>query len=450
MKKNSIKNTRINSEVQRELSRIIAREIKDPRISPMTSVVSAEVTADLKLCKVYISVLGDKKARDDTMEGLKSAVGFIRRELAHTVNLRLTPEIKFIEDQSIEHGVNMTKEIEAVSAADRASEAEREAKEISDVSARILSLLDSSRTVMIAGHIRPDGDCIGSCVGLYNYICDNYPDTEADVRLEEVPETYSLVPGTGEILTRYDDNKVYDLFIALDASDEERLGEAAGYFETAGHRVCIDHHISNPLYADDNLVVPSASSTSEILTDLMDADKISYDAAFALYTGIVSDTGVFKYSCTSRHTMDAAGLLMEKGIPYTDIIDNIYYRKTYLQNRLLGWCLMNSSLEADGLVITCIVNREITDELGAGHDDLEGVIDQMRVTEGVEAAVLASDVSGSGEYKFSLRSNHTVDVSKIAGYFGGGGHVRAAGFTGGSDAAADMAKVIDLIREQAG
>ena len=110
MRKNSIKNTRINSEVQRELSSIISRELKDPRIHPMTTVVSVEVTPDLKYCKAYISVLGN----EDTIQGLKSAVGFVRTQLAKRINLRNTPEITFILDQSIEYGVHMTRLIDEV------------------------------------------------------------------------------------------------------------------------------------------------------------------------------------------------------------------------------------------------------------------------------------------------------------------------------------------------
>ena len=114
MRKNSIKNTRINMEVQRELSQIIRSEIKDPRIHPLTSVVAVEVTPDLKYCKAYISVLGDEEAGKATIEGLRSAASFVRRELAHRVNLRNTPEIKFILDQSIEYGVSMSKLIDEV------------------------------------------------------------------------------------------------------------------------------------------------------------------------------------------------------------------------------------------------------------------------------------------------------------------------------------------------
>ncbi len=120
MRKNSKKHSRINEEVLKELSVIIQKEIKDPRISPMTSVVSVEVAPDLKTCKAWISVLGDEKEAQDTIAGLRNAEGYIRRELAHTVNLRNTPEILFILDQSIEYGVNMTRKIDEVIEADRA------------------------------------------------------------------------------------------------------------------------------------------------------------------------------------------------------------------------------------------------------------------------------------------------------------------------------------------
>lgn len=114
MRKNSIKNTRINGEVQKELSNIIRGEIKDPRINPMTSVVSVDVAPDLKHCKVYISVLGDIESQKDTIKGLRSAEGYIRTRLAKTINLRNTPELTFVLDQSIEYGVNMSRLIDSV------------------------------------------------------------------------------------------------------------------------------------------------------------------------------------------------------------------------------------------------------------------------------------------------------------------------------------------------
>ena len=116
MRKNSIKNIRINQEVQKELSNLIRMEVKDPRVSPMTTVVNVEVAPDLKTAKVYISVLGDEKAQDDTIKGLKSAAPYLRSQLAHNMNMRNTPELRFIADQSIEYGVNMSHLIDEITA----------------------------------------------------------------------------------------------------------------------------------------------------------------------------------------------------------------------------------------------------------------------------------------------------------------------------------------------
>ena len=130
MRKNSIKNTRINGEVQKELSTIIRNEIKDPRIHPMTSVMAVEVAPDLKTCKAYISVLGEKEAKEATIKGLKSAEGYIRRQLARNLNLRNTPEIRFILDESIEYGVDMSKLIDDVTKKDNSHRQAEEQEEI--------------------------------------------------------------------------------------------------------------------------------------------------------------------------------------------------------------------------------------------------------------------------------------------------------------------------------
>ena len=133
MRKNSVKNTRINGEVQRVLAQIIRGEIKDPRIAPMTSVVAVEVAPDLKTCKAWISVLGDEKAQTDTLAGLQSAEGYIRGQIARTINLRNTPQIHFIMDQSIAYGVNMSKRIEEVVASDRkAAESDKRSNDVDD------------------------------------------------------------------------------------------------------------------------------------------------------------------------------------------------------------------------------------------------------------------------------------------------------------------------------
>ena len=198
-------------------------------------------------------------------------------------------------------------------------------------------ILKDKRRVALGGHVRPDGDCVGSCMGLYLYLKEQFPHIHTDVCLEEVPEAYRMISGTEEVKTQIPESiEPYDLFICLDCGDTKRLGFAEPLFEAAAETLCIDHHISNEAFADHNYIVPDASSTSELVFRLIDKEKISKEAAEALYMGIVHDTGVFQYSCTSPETMEIAAELMRKGINGSEIIDKTYYEKTYIQNQILG------------------------------------------------------------------------------------------------------------------
>lgn len=294
---------------------------------------------------------------------------------------------------------------------------------------KIATELENSTSVAIAGHIRPDGDCVGSCMGMYLYIKENYPQIrDVTVYLEPVGGSYDMIPDMGKIVSDFSEDKVYDLCIALDSGDTGRLGGAAKYLESAKRTVCIDHHISNRGYADINHIVPGASSTCELLYQLMEPEKISASVATALYMGIVNDTGVFQYSSTSPETMRIAADLMEKGIDFTRIVEETFFEKSYLQNQILGRALLESILLLDGKCIISAIKQKDMEFYGVTPMDLDGISSQLRNTKGVEVAIFLYE-SGVQEYKVSMRSSHIVDVSKIAVYFGGGGHVRAAGCT---------------------
>lgn len=288
--------------------------------------------------------------------------------------------------------------------------------------------LSGARTAAITGHIRPDGDCVGSVMGLYQYMKTNMPEIHADIYLEEPGKEFNYIKDIDRICYDTKGNKTYDVCIVLDCSDKDRLGDFVKYFDGAAKTICIDHHISNMNYADVNLVEPYASSTCEVLYKTLDAHKIDRETAVCLYTGIIHDTGVFKYSCTSADTMAIAGKLMEKGIPYSDIIDNSFYKKTYIQNQVLGRALLESVLFYNGMAIFSKVTRKEMEFYNIEGKQLGGIIEQLRLTEGVEVSIFMYE-TGVNEYKVSMRSQNIIDVSRIAVYFGGGGHIRAAGFT---------------------
>lgn len=289
-------------------------------------------------------------------------------------------------------------------------------------------MLKGVKRAGIAGHVRPDGDCTGSCLALYQYLCRYYPEVRTDVYLEEIPNSFHILTGADRICHELPKDTEYDVFFALDCGDIKRLGFAGTLFEQAGKTVCIDHHVSNLAFADENMIVPDASSTSELIYDLMEKEKITKEIAEALYLGIVHDTGVFQYSCTKPSTMEAGAELLRKGIDGPYIIEKTFFEKTYAQNQVLGKALLESIRLMDGQVIFSYITKKSMSFFGVGTKDLEGIVSQLRVTSGVEVAIFLYEVE-SGEFKVSLRSKEKVDVSKVAKYFGGGGHVRAAGLT---------------------
>lgn len=289
-------------------------------------------------------------------------------------------------------------------------------------------ILEQAEKIAIGGHIRPDGDCVGSCMGMYLYLKENFPEKQADVYLGDIPESFKFLKDISILRHEIDETEEYDLFICLDCGDLDRLGFSAPLFEKAKHTFCVDHHISNQEFAEENYVVADASSTSELVYNLFDKDKISLNTAEALYLGIVHDTGVFQYSCASPSTFRAAAELLEKGVDAPTLIQKTFYEKTYAQNQILGRALLESILFMDGKCIASYMKKSVMDFYQVVPKDLEGIVSQMRNTEGTEVAIFMYELEPN-LFKVSLRSGNLVDVSKIAQCFGGGGHKKAAGLT---------------------
>lgn len=311
------------------------------------------------------------------------------------------------------------------------------------------SYLENIASVAIAGHVRPDGDCAGSCLAVYNYIADSYPELQIDLYLEPIPEKFLFLRNSDRIQTIDEAREgiEYDLFIALDCGDLSRLGAAARYFEQAKNTFCVDHHISNPCFADFNYIFPDASSASELVYELLNKEKITKEIAECLYLGIVHDTGVFQYSCTSSKTMRIAGELMDKGIDYPRIVDETYYIRTYNQNRIWGRAMANSELFLNGRVICSVIKRKHMDKYHVTPKDLDGIVSQLRSTVGVEVSIFLYQTDDHA-YKLSLRSASYVDVAEIAMHFGGGGHKRASGATLNGKSEDILKEVLPLIKAQ--
>lgn len=294
--------------------------------------------------------------------------------------------------------------------------------------AKIDELLGNAVTVAIAGHISPDGDCVGSCMGMYLYLKKNRPDIQADIYLEEVRDVFSYIACVEEVKDQADPEKVYDCFLVMDTSSPDRIGVAEKYLDTAREVVCIDHHITNEGFGGKNVINANASSASEVVCGLLDTERIDKDMATALYTGIIHDSGVLQYSNTSPDTLRMTAMLIDKGIRFSEIIDRSFYEKTFVQNRILGKVLETAQLYLDGQVIVGAVYPEDVTYYGIDKKDTDGIISQLRLTKGIKAAAFLYPLE-EGVFKVSLRANGNTDVSKVASVFGGGGHIKAAGCT---------------------
>lgn len=289
----------------------------------------------------------------------------------------------------------------------------------------------NAKTVAIFGHVRPDGDCAGSTLALFNYIRDNFPQIDVKVFLDPFPECYGIMRGADQVLPQYSSSAfkgtACDVAFLLDTPSFERVGANGEECIKSAKFTCnIDHHISNPCsLCNENFVVPEASSACEVLFSHLDKDKVGVETASCLYLGIVHDTGAFKFSCTGKQTMNVVGELIGLGVDFARIVNETYYTRTYKQTLVTGYVMQKSELGMDGKVVYSYITKEEMDKFEVTPVDLSNVIDTLREVSGTEVAMFLYPVDG--KYKISLRSNYLVDVNAVARHFGGGGHVRAAG-----------------------
>lgn len=291
----------------------------------------------------------------------------------------------------------------------------------------LLAEIGNAKKIVISGHIRPDGDCVSSTLGLRAYLKNALEDAEITVYMEpNPPRIFTYLYGYEELNHTYEPKEACDVFISVDVSSLDRLGDAVWFYENAKKTICIDHHESNVGFANVNEVHPKASSTCEVLYELFDKQYVDEAVAECLYTGIVHDSGVFQYSNMSKRSFEIVGELSEYNFDGPKIIQETFYQKSYVQNQILGRALLESILFMDGKCIVSMVDRKMMDFYSVLPKHLDGIVNQLQNTKGVEVAIFMYELS-TQRYKVSMRSNGNVNVATIATSFGGGGHERAAG-----------------------
>ncbi len=289
----------------------------------------------------------------------------------------------------------------------------------------------SAEKIAIITHINPDGDCIGSSLALQSFI-EKCGKTAEVFNEQGLPQSYAFMAGDKIVRTDAEsDGTKYDLVIWADCGSEDRGGKISWVTENADVRINIDHHQTNTLFADINIVDGNAAATCIMIYEMFMACGVEIDlhTAELLYMGIITDSGNFSYSNADKRTHLVAGELLEIGVNVAELTQKLFRTTTYGKLKLTALTLDNLELFYDGKIAVLFTSKKMYAETNTSSEDSEGFVSMARDIKGVKIAVFLRDTTDGALVKVSLRSNADVDVSEIAKKFGGGGHEKAAGFS---------------------
>ncbi|MCI1272886.1 MAG: bifunctional oligoribonuclease/PAP phosphatase NrnA [Clostridiaceae bacterium] len=296
---------------------------------------------------------------------------------------------------------------------------------------KLNDIIKESKKILVISHVNPDGDTIGSMLGMYSAILDNFKKKIDMLAVSKVPEIYKFLPNSKLIksLDEVDKSLVYDLVINVDVAARDRVCDGEILFEKAKNTVNIDHHKTNISYADVNFVDGEKSSTGENLFYIFKNLnwKISLDTAKCLYVAILTDTGSFRFDNTRPETLMAVAELVKIGVPVVETYKNVY--ESDHKNLVLfqGYCVSKAKFLKDDKIAYTIVYKKDMEKFSANDECMEGLTEKLRAIVTTEVAFVAKEMK-SGHTKFSFRSKN-IDVAEICSVFSGGGHKFAAGCT---------------------
>jgi len=300
---------------------------------------------------------------------------------------------------------------------------------LKELSSELKNLIDNSNSIAVASHLNPDGDNLGSAtamLGMLNKLSKN----PVFILDDSVPSHFKFLPNLSYSKSPENIDEDFDLFIALDSSDEDRMGDRVKeIFNKSKKTVNIDHHFSNKNYADLNIVDENSPATCEVLARIFKSLNLQLDKEIAtsLFTGLSTDTGSFKYSSVSSKTFEIASDLFKYDIDINEVTQNVYQSRSRQKTDLLIRAMNSIEYFDKDKIAVVIVTKEDMEKTKAAKSDADGIVEFVRDIDTVELAVLLKEKDDC--IRLSLRSKSYVDCTKIASKFNGGGHIRASGGT---------------------
>jgi bifunctional oligoribonuclease and PAP phosphatase NrnA len=317
---------------------------------------------------------------------------------------------------------------------------------------RLRAAADAGATVVLAAHVQPDGDALGSALALHLGLQQLGAVTVPTVgeRPLRVPATLSVLPAIDEVVpaSAVPRPDAVDLLVTLDAASPERLGSARDYLDAGVPTIVVDHHAAATPFGDVPLVAPTAAATAQIVAELLDRLEVplTRELATCLYVGLVTDTGRFSYPATDRDVFELAGRLLDVGVDHAALNQRLFETRSLGELRLLGRALERLTFVADLALVHTYLTPEDLVAAGAGGEATESLIDVVRTADVAELAAVCKPAP-DGSWRVSLRSRGRIDVGAVAERRGGGGHTGAAGYTATGPIAAVLEDLVTALRE---
>ena len=292
------------------------------------------------------------------------------------------------------------------------------------------SIIKNSKNILLVSHINLDGDTLGSMCGLYSLIKDNLKKSCDMVSVSDVPVTYNFLPYVDKVkhISQYDLSREYDLVITIDVAAIDRCADAEKLFKKAKNTINIDHHETNIGYAEVNIIEPQAAATGEIILEIAEKLdwKISLETAINLYVAIVTDTGCFKFSNTTKRTMECGGKLISLGVNPSEIYQKCYESSSKDMVLFQSYCVNKAEfLNDDKIAYTIVYKKDLEKFNNQGEDFTDGLTEKLRAIRTTEVAFVVKELNSTTS-KVSMRSKEK-DIAQVCSVFGGGGHKLAAG-----------------------
>lgn len=415
---------RVAELIREEIAKLLMKGLKDPRIG-FVSVMAVRMSPDLRYANVYVSLFGDERERKSSLIALQNSAGWIRREVGKYLRMRVTPEIRFFPDDTLDQVYHLEEVFQEI------QQERNNAPMIQVGLPAIAQELRAAKAFLVVSHEFPDGDAVGSVLGMAHLLRLLGKERVVCALPDPVPRLYRRLPGANKITLWREESPAFDLAIILDVSSLDRIGKLSSWINPAAKKALVlDHHLDQGPEGCIGFIDASYAATGEIIADLFDAAEVplNLEAAHCLYVAQITDTGGYRFSNTNPRSHRIAAKLLEIGLDVSTICSEVFEVISAPKLELLRRMLDRMETALEGRLAFSYVTTQDFAESGGAKEDSDGLINFIRNREGVLVGVLFNAVEAAVT-KVSLRSRSGFDSAAFLGAYGGGGHAAAAGAT---------------------